>query len=99
MRANWKGDAVRLLGISVSSISRGEDSVQGTLFEQDERSLKLRAALDKLRDKLGEASVVPLGTLRHRGRLGHVPFGAVKPGDVGGKPDSPAIDPIEDEPA
>ena len=86
LKANWKGDAVRLLGISVSSISKGEDSVQGTLFEQDQRSLKLRAALDKLRDKLGETSVVPLGSLRHRSALGHVPFGAVKPGDVGAKP-------------
>ncbi|MEO5617940.1 MAG: hypothetical protein ABIS67_09220, partial [Candidatus Eisenbacteria bacterium] len=91
LKANWKGDAVRLLGISVSSISRGVDSVQGTLFEQDERSLKLRAALDKLRDKLGEASVVPLGSLRHRSALGHVPFGAVKP--------ARGSDPAEDEPA
>lgn len=78
-RANWKGDAVRLLGVSVSQIAKGEDSVQGNLFDRDERSLRLRDALDKLRDKLGEASVVPLGSLRHRGELGHVPFGAAKP--------------------
>jgi len=85
LRANWKGDAVRLLGISVSSISRGADSAQGTLFAADERATRLRETLDRLRDKLGEASVVPLGSLRHRGRLGHVPFGAVKPGDVAGQ--------------
>lgn len=78
-RANWKADAVRLLGVSVSQIAKGEDSVQGNLFDQDERSLRLRDALDRLRDKLGEASVVPLGSLRHRGELGHVPFGAARP--------------------
>jgi len=78
-RAHWKGDAVRLLGVSATQISKGEDSVQGNLFTQDERALRLRGALDKVRDKLGEASVVPLGSLRHRGELGHVPFGAAKP--------------------
>ncbi len=86
LRDNWRGDAVRLLGIGLSSLSRGADSVQGSLFAEDERSLKLRETLDRLRDKLGEASVVPLGSLRHRGRIGHVPFGAVKPGDVGEPP-------------
>jgi hypothetical protein len=30
-----------------------------------------------VRDKLGEASLVPAGTLTHRRRLGHVPFGPV----------------------
>jgi len=83
-RANWKGDAVRLLGVSASQVSKGEDSVQGNLFAVDERALKLRGALDKLRDKLGEASVVPLGSLRHRGELGHVPFGAPKPAGTRG---------------
>jgi len=87
LRANWKGDALRLLGISVSSISKGADSTQGSLFDSDERSLRLRDALDRVRDRLGEASVVPLGSLRHRSRLGHVPFGAVKPVDVAKPPD------------
>ncbi len=78
-RAHWKGDAVRLLGVSASHVAKGEDSVQGNLFAEDERALRLRGALDQLRNKLGEASVVPLGSLRHRGELGHVPFGAPKP--------------------
>src|SRR5262249_25224879 len=46
MHANWKGDALRLLGVTVSGIERGEDSRQGTLFGPDERSQKLRDALD-----------------------------------------------------
>src|SRR5262249_48939992 len=58
LRANWKGDPLRLLGVSVSGIERGEDSRQATLFEPDDRSQRLRDALDRLRDKLGEASVV-----------------------------------------
>ena len=78
-RAHWKGDAVRLLGVSATQISKGTDALQGNLFIEDERAIRLRGALDRLRDKLGEASVVPLGSLRHRGELGHVPFGAPKP--------------------
>ena len=79
LHANWKGDPLRLLGVSVSGIERGEDSRQATLFAPDDRSQKLRDAVDKLRDKLGEASVVPLGSLRYRRELGHVPFGPVVP--------------------
>jgi DNA polymerase-4 len=79
-REHWPGGAVRLLGVSVSSLARGDDAHQGSLFAPDERSLRLRDALDRLRDRLGEASVVPLGSLRERRELGHVPFGAVRPG-------------------
>lgn len=79
LKSNWKRDPLRLLGVSVSEIERGEDSRQGALFGSDQRSLRLRLALDRLRDRLGEASVVPLGSLRYRRELGHVPFGAVSP--------------------
>jgi DNA polymerase-4 len=77
-REHWKGGPVRLLGISVSSLGRGKDELQQSLFDPDERSLRLREALDRVRDRLGEASVVPLGSLRHRRTLGHVPFGSVR---------------------
>ena len=77
LHANWNGNAVRLLGVSVSQLSRTGDATQGEMFARDDRSGRLRAALDRVRDRLGEASVVPLGTLVHRRGRSHVPFGAV----------------------
>jgi len=75
----WDGCPVRLLGVSVSGLASAEGSGQTEMFDTDRRARALREALDRVRDKLGEASVVPAGTLTHRGRLGHVPFGAVGP--------------------
>jgi hypothetical protein len=75
-RENWKGEPVRLLGVSVSALETASEA-QLELFSSAERSKALRDALDKVRDKLGEASVVPAGSLAHRRALGHVPFGAV----------------------
>jgi hypothetical protein len=69
---------VRLLGVSVSMLGKGADDRQGNLFTPDSRALELRGALDRVRDKLGEASVVPLASLRHRRSLGHVPFGGAR---------------------
>jgi DNA polymerase-4 len=73
----WRGDAVRLIGVSVSSLVRSDGSDQVELFEGDRRDRKLIEALDGIRDRLGEASVVPAGSLTHRRDLGHVPFGAM----------------------
>jgi DNA polymerase-4 len=84
-RANWQGEPLRLLGVSASALDRRGEGEQTELFAQDERSRTLQAALDKVRDKLGEAAVVPAGSLTHRRTLGHVPFGAVK------KPIDPAL--------
>jgi DNA polymerase-4 len=74
---NWKGDPLRLLGVTVSTLEREAPAGQIELFDSDSRAARLRAAFDKVRDRLGEASLVPAGTLTHRHRLGHVPFGAV----------------------
>ena len=71
------GAAVRLLGVSVSQLARSGAATQGELFTHEDRSQRLRNTLDRVRDKLGEASVVPLGTLVHRRRLAHVPFGTL----------------------
>jgi DNA polymerase-4 len=76
-REHWKGEPVRLLGVSASALTHA-DEAQLELFSRDERSKALQEALDRVRDKLGEASVVPAGSLAHRRALGHVPFGAVK---------------------
>jgi DNA polymerase-4 len=75
LHANWDRAAVRLLGVSVSQLARPGETMQRELFSREDRSQRLREALDRVRDRLGEASVVPLGTLVHRRRLSHVPFG------------------------
>jgi DNA polymerase IV len=76
----WDGGPVRLVGVSVSALVRGAPP-QPDLFDPERRARALRDALDRVRDRLGEASLVPAGTLDHRRRLGHVPFGV-----HGGKP-------------
>lgn len=73
----WRGERVRLIGVSVSSLARSDGTDQVELFEGDRRDRKLTEALDGIRDRLGEASVVPAGSLTHRHELGHVPFGAL----------------------
>jgi len=78
-RELWKGEPLRLLGVSVSGLVPADDSQQGELFAVDDRATRLREAMDKVRDKLGEAVIVPAGSLSYRRALGHVPFGAVSP--------------------
>jgi DNA polymerase-4 len=75
-RSNWKGWPVRLLGVSVSHLDKS-GSAQAELFDHDTRAQRLTEALDRVRDKLGEAIVVPAGTLTQRRELSHVPFGAL----------------------
>jgi len=78
-RELWAGGPVRLIGVTLAGLSRTIPSEQVELFPRDERSHRLVTALDQVRDRLGEASLVPAGSLTHRRRLGHVPFGAVSP--------------------
>ena len=78
-RLLWKGGNVRLLGVSVSHLERREDALQGELFTTHARADRLREALDRVRNRLGEASLVPAGALTVRSRLSHVPFGAISP--------------------
>jgi DNA polymerase-4 len=82
-RANWTGEPLRLLGVSASALLEKGEGEQTELFATDTRGKALREALDKVRDKLGEASVVPAGSLTHRREPGHVPFGAMKRKDPG----------------
>jgi DNA polymerase-4 len=76
LRANWKGEPLRLIGVSVMALER-KGGEQSELFTEGERGRDWRAALDRVRDRLGEASLVPAGTILHRRELGHVPFGAI----------------------
>ena len=75
-RENWNGSPLRLLGVSASALEKQGEAEQIELFREGDRQKRLQGALDRLRDKLGEASVVPAGSLTHRRELGHVPFGA-----------------------
>jgi DNA polymerase-4 len=74
--ANWKRDPVRLIGVTVAALARTGDT-QAELFDAGRRQRDWRAALDRLRDRWGEASLVPAGAMTHRRDLGHVPFGAL----------------------
>ncbi len=75
MNEYWSGAPLRLLGVSVSGLARRIPVSQGELFERHRRSGALTEALDRVRDRLGEAALVPAGSLTHRRDLGHVPFG------------------------
>ena len=76
-REHWKGEALRLVGVTASQLERAGTGDQAELFAPDRRAGRLREAMDRVRDKLGESSLVPAGALTHRRRLGHVPFGPV----------------------
>jgi DNA polymerase-4 len=102
-RVHWQGAPLRLLGVSVSMLEHANEE-QLELFTRDDRSQALQAALDHVRNKLGEASVVPAGSIAHRRTLGHVPFGAVRgPGHpnrsgYGAGADPSAPDPTQRKP-
>jgi DNA polymerase-4 len=100
-RENWDGGPLRLVGVTVSDLKPVEGGDQTELFEVDHRSRTLIEALDRVRDRLGEASIVPAGSIAHiGGPASHVPFGTVPtasaPGDrpvsrrSGAPPDRPA---------
>ena len=76
-RSNWKGGPVRLLGVSAAALERRAEGEQTELFRGDIRARRLLETMDLVRDRLGEASLVPAGALRHRSELGHIPFGAI----------------------
>jgi len=77
-RDHWKGGALRLVGVTVSALEPAPGSVQTDLFEDGGRADRLLEALDGVRNKLGEVSVVPAATLRRAKRgMRHVPFGAM----------------------
>ena len=80
-RQHWRGEPLRLLGVSASGLEKRGEGEQTELFASDSRARALQAALDAVRDKLGEASVVPAGTLRQRRESGHVPFGVIRRAD------------------
>jgi DNA polymerase-4 len=79
LELNWNGEPLRLIGVSVSGLARRGGAAQVEMFEERTRRLRLREAMDSVRDRWGEAMLVPAGSLTHRRELGHVPFGAARP--------------------
>jgi DNA polymerase-4 len=61
---NWDGRPLRLIGVSVSSLVAAEGHYQHSLFGQDEHRRKMLEAVDSLRDRFGEDSLVKAGVLR-----------------------------------
>ena len=55
----WRGEPLRQLGVSVSNLSRQEESVQLSLFDSGvtEKNQKLDEAVDKIRERFGEEAI------------------------------------------
>ncbi|MGH9194344.1 MAG: DNA polymerase IV [Acidimicrobiia bacterium] len=70
---------VRLLGVTVSGLVRCPGIPQRELFSKQARADLLTRTLDGIRDRLGEAALVPAGTLSQQRSLAHVPFGTLSP--------------------
>ncbi len=56
-RRNWRGDHIRLLGVSVSNLVRSNERPQSLMFIEDRRHRDLLEALDRVRDTFGENSL------------------------------------------
>jgi DNA polymerase-4 len=61
--ANWKGQALRLVGVSVSGLAHAEGYYQHDLFAPEEHRRKLIEAVDSLRDRFGDLALVKAGVL------------------------------------
>jgi len=64
LRANWKGEPVRLLGISVADLLPWRGSAAGALFASDRKYRKMVRAVDRARDRFGESSLVRAAAMR-----------------------------------
>jgi hypothetical protein len=63
LEENWDGRQLRLLGVSVSSLVESGGAEQPSLFDDDEHKRKMTEAVDSLRNKFGDASLVRAGVL------------------------------------
>lgn len=60
---NWDGKPLRLVGVSVSDLVSAQGFHQHDLFAADQRRRRMTEAVDSLRDKFGDASLIRAGTL------------------------------------
>ncbi len=56
-RENWRGENIRLLGVSVSNLIRLDEPGQSLMFDEDRRHRELLETLDRVRDTFGENSL------------------------------------------
>ena len=63
LEENWDGRPLRLLGVSVSSLVESGGAEQPSLFEDDEHKRKMTEAVDSLRNRFGDTSLVRAGVL------------------------------------
>ena len=61
---HWDGRPLRLIGVSMSGLVNAAGHYQHSLFGEDEHRRKMLEAVDSLRDKFGEHSLVKAGLLR-----------------------------------
>jgi DNA polymerase-4 len=76
----WDRVPVRLLGVTVSMLTRAPAASQDWVFDQLRRAQLLRVSVDQLRDRFGDSSLVRAGALLPLQPLRHVPFHALHRG-------------------
>ena len=82
-RANWKpAAAIRLVGVNASGFEARQGQLSLLVGEKNERWQKALSAVDKLRDKFGEASVSLAAGMQRKepSELHHLPTTGVCPG-------------------
>ncbi|MGH7681311.1 MAG: DNA polymerase IV [Candidatus Eiseniibacteriota bacterium] len=60
---NWDERPLRLIGVSVSELVESGEAVQANLFDDDEHKRKMTEAVDSLRNRFGDSSLVRAGAL------------------------------------
>jgi DNA polymerase-4 len=64
LRANWKGEPVRLVGVSVAELLPWRGGAEGALFASDRKYRRMVGAVDRARDRFGESSLVRAAAMR-----------------------------------
>jgi DNA polymerase-4 len=62
-RDNWRGEPLRLLGVSVSSLLRNNAINVGYLFAEERMRRDMTQSIDLVRDHFGEESLLPAASL------------------------------------
>jgi len=71
IRESWKGQPLRLIGLGVSDVEGGEyEQLSFVTDPRREKLKKLDAAVDSIRDKFGNSSLMLAGTMGHTSRVG-----------------------------
>jgi nucleotidyltransferase/DNA polymerase involved in DNA repair len=64
LKENWKGEKIRLIGVSVSGLVKRGLSLPESLFKKDEKERKVLEVIDNLRSKFGENAIIRAGAMR-----------------------------------